>query len=279
MKVDAKIDDRFRSQSDAEKYAAYLKTPEGRLRSDLAFANLQEFLRLPETPQSVRALDVGCGTGATGVQLARLGIHVTLLDSSPKMLEIATRDAAEAGLTDKVALQHAEAADVANLFPKASFDIVLCHNVLEYVQDPSAVLSAVAQVMRSDSTQLGILSILVRNRAGEVLKAGIQQGDLAEAERNLTASWGHESLFGGRVRLFTREDMRDLLTGASLELAAERGVRVISDYLPEKISRYGEYERIFELERKLGRRPEFAAVARYTQYLARCSGALIENSI
>ena len=36
--------DSERFQSGANKYAAYLETPEGRLRSDLAFANLQDFL-------------------------------------------------------------------------------------------------------------------------------------------------------------------------------------------------------------------------------------------
>jgi hypothetical protein len=61
--------------------------------------------------------------------------------------------------------------------------------------------------------------------------------------------------------------------GASLAVAAERGVRVISDYLPPQISRREEYERIFELERKLGSRPEFAAVARYIQIIARHSCA------
>jgi predicted ArsR family transcriptional regulator len=59
--------------------------------------------------------------------------------------------------------------------------------------------------------------------------------------------------------------------GASLAVAAERGVRVISDYLPPQVSRREEYERIFELERKLGTRPEFAAVARYIQIIARHS--------
>jgi hypothetical protein len=33
--------ERFRSEAD--KYATYLETPEGRLRLDLPFANLQEF--------------------------------------------------------------------------------------------------------------------------------------------------------------------------------------------------------------------------------------------
>ena len=261
--------DSGRFQSGADKYAAYLETPEGRLRCDLAFANLQDFLPQPQTSLSLRALDLGCGTGAAAVRLARLGIHTTLLDSSSAMLDIAKRAAWEAGVDGKIALKHGDAAQVAKLFAIGSFDIVLCHNILEYVEEPSAVLSAAAQVLRSDSTAVGILSILVRNRAGEVLRAGIEAGDLEAAERNLTTVWGHESLFGGRVRLFTLDSLQVMTKGASLAVAAERGVRVISDYLPPQVSRRQEYERIFELERKLGSRPEFAAVARYVQIIAR----------
>ncbi len=62
-----------------------------------------------------------------------------------------------------------------------------------------------------------------------------------------------------------------------MTVIAERGVRVISDYLPPQVSRSAEYPRILELERRLGRRPEFAAVARYRQYLARCAGPVMEN--
>jgi hypothetical protein len=72
------------------------------------------------------------------------------------------------------------------------------------------------------------------------------------------------------VRLFTAENLNAMLIPASLAITAERGVRVISDYLPPQVSRSAEYKRIFELECKLGRRPEFAAVARYTQYLTCC---------
>jgi S-adenosylmethionine-dependent methyltransferase len=207
------------------------------------------------------------------VRLARLGINVTLLDSSPAMLEIAKRAAREAGVGGKIALKHGDADQVANLFPVGSFDIVLCHNILEYVDDPNAVLSAAARVLRSDSTGIGILSVLVRSRAGEVLKAGIEAGDLGAAERNLTAVWGYESLLGGRVRLFTWYGLKVMTKGASLAVAAERGVRVISDYLPPQVSRREECERIFELERKLGTRPEFAAVAHYIQIIARHSCA------
>jgi len=123
--------DSERFQSGANKYAVYLETPEGRLRTDLAFANLQDFLP-PQPKPSLCALDLGGGTGATAIRLAQLGIHVTLLDSSPAMLDIAKRAAREAGVTDKVLLQHGDATELANLFRTRSFDVILCHNFLEY---------------------------------------------------------------------------------------------------------------------------------------------------
>jgi hypothetical protein len=68
-----------------------------------------------------------------------------------------------------------------------------------------------------------------------------------------------------------------MLVAAGFAVTAERGVRVVSDYLPVRVSRTAEYERIFELERKLGRRPEFAAVARYTHCLAHRAGPVVKD--
>jgi S-adenosylmethionine-dependent methyltransferase len=272
MKMTAHADgERF--QSGADKYAAYLETPEGRLRSDLAFANLQDFLPL-QAKDSLCALDLGCGTGATAVCLARLGFQVTVLDSSREMLDIAQRAAREAGVMELIALKHGDAVQLANLFHAGSFDVVLCHNILEYVEDPDSVLRGAARSLRDSSA---ILSVLVRNQAGEVLKAAIQAGDLVAAGHNLTAEWGQESLYGSRVRLFTPDNLRSMLKAASLAVIAERGVRGLADYLPPRVSRSTEYERIFELERKLGGRPEFAAIARYTQCLARRSRPVMED--
>jgi S-adenosylmethionine-dependent methyltransferase len=256
-------DDFERFRTGAAKYAAYLETPEGRLRLDLAFANLQDFL--PQATRSLLALDLGCGTGAIAVRLAQLGLHVTLLDSSPAMLDVAKRTAQEAGVTERIALKHGDATQLADLFPAESFDVILCHNILEYVDDPCAVLRSAARALRDPSS---IISVLVRNQAGEVLKAALRDGDLAATEHNLTAEWGLESLYGGGVRLFTAESLPAMLLESSLAVTAVRGVRVLSDYLPPKVSRNDEYKRILELERKLGKRAEFAAIARYTHCFA-----------
>jgi SAM-dependent methyltransferase len=264
-KMTATADERF--YTGADKYVAYLETPEGRLRSDLAFANLQEFL--PQVSGSLCVLDLGCGTGALGVRLARLGFQVTLLDSSPPMLDFGKSAAAEAGVTEKVELMHGDAANLATLFHGRSFDGILCHNILEYLGDPGGVLCGASEMLRNSSA---VLSILVRNQAGEVLKAAIKDGDLAAAGHSLTAEWARESLYGVDVRLFTPEALQPMLQAASLKVAAKRGVRVMSDYLPPRISRTAEYDRIFELERQLAFRPEFAAVARYMQYIAHRAG-------
>jgi len=256
-------DDIERFRTGAAKYAAYLKTPEGRLRIDLAFANLQDFL--PQAARPLQALDLGCGTGAIAVLLARAGHYVTLLDASLSMLDFAERAAHEAGVTDRITLKHGDAEQLASFVEAGSFDVILCHNILEFVDDPRTVLRGAARALRDPSA---ILSVLVRNQAGEVFKAAIQEGNLDVAHLNLNAEWGSDSLYGGRVRVFTEESLRAMLLDSSLAASAVRGVRVVSDYLPPKVSRSDEHERILDLERKLGCRPEFAAVARYMHCLA-----------
>lgn len=265
MKTTVKGENRF--ETDASRYAAYLDTFEGRLRGDLTFANVQDFLPAPPGIKSLCALDLGCGTGTASVRLALLGIDVTLLDSSPTMLDLAEQRVAEARVSDKITLKHGDVARLADIFQTRSFDIILCHNLLEYVDEPAAVLTGAARLLRDSSA---ILSVLVRNQAGEVLKAALQAGDLTAAEHNLAAEWGQESLYGGKVRLFTPEALETMLKNASLALTARKGVRVIADYLPAQISRSADYERIFALERKLGDRPEFFAASRYMHCLACC---------
>ena len=69
MKEETANDERFRAG--AAKYAAYLETPEGRLRLDLAFSNLKEFL--PHATATFARLRYWWRTGAMAVRLALLG--------------------------------------------------------------------------------------------------------------------------------------------------------------------------------------------------------------
>jgi S-adenosylmethionine-dependent methyltransferase len=252
---------------DAEAYTAYLKTPAGRLRSELAWANLGHFL--PRDTAKHRALDVGGGTGFASVQLARLGYEVVLLDGSEQMLRIARQDAERCEVTSQVSFCHADTGQLRELFAAESFDVVVCHNVLEYSHDPTTTVRDMAHVLLTD----GVLSVVVRNRAGEVLKDAVKSGDWKVAAANLTAETVVDSLYGNRLHLFAPAELHEMFALTGLEVVAERGVRVFFDYVALQNPTDAAYSEIFELESRLGARPEFFAIARYIQVIARRSRA------
>jgi S-adenosylmethionine-dependent methyltransferase len=130
------------------KYAAYLQTTEGRLRLDLSWTNLLAFLPIRAT--GGHALDIGGGNGCVAVRLATLGFDVELLDGSEAMLALAKRETEAKELSGRISFHHGDANFLCDLFEPASFDVVVCHNLLEYVEDPSAVLRGLAPLLKHD---------------------------------------------------------------------------------------------------------------------------------
>ena len=258
---------------DADKYLSYLKTPAGRLRSDLAWENLRGFL--PANAPERRVLDLGGGTGSMSVRLAER-FSVTLLDGSREMLGVARQEAEASGTAARISFCHADAHLLPELFEPESFDVVLCHNLLEYVRDAATMVAHIARILREDA----VVSLLVRNRRGEVLKAAIQSQDPALAQANLSADTVVDSLFGKPVRVFDPQQIRDMLAQAGLHVVAQYGVRVFSDYRdrPDPLEEAA-YQRLLDVERILGRHPEFAAIARYSQWMARPSAGFRRNGI
>jgi S-adenosylmethionine-dependent methyltransferase len=247
----------------AAKYASYLKTVAGKLRSELAWKNLREFL--PDSGFPGRALDLGGGTGFHSVRLAKMGLQVVLVDSSEEMLAVAQKEAEAAGIAGRIGFHHADAGQLTELFEPESFEFVVCHNLLEYVEDPGAIVQSVSRVMRKDA----LVSVLVRNRAGEVLKAAIKSEDWRLARANLAAQTVVDSLFGKPARVFDSADVAYIFAQAGLGAVAEYGVRVFSDYVDSEDLDSENYSEILELEFILGAQPKFAAIARYTQLIGR----------
>ncbi|MCZ9336940.1 class I SAM-dependent methyltransferase, partial [Streptomyces sp. TRM76130] len=68
---------------------------------------------------------------------ARLGHHVTVVDPSPDALFALERRAAEAGVADRVRGVQGDAHGLFDVVERGGYDVVLCHGVLEYVDDPA----------------------------------------------------------------------------------------------------------------------------------------------
>jgi S-adenosylmethionine-dependent methyltransferase len=201
--------------------------------------------------------------------------QVVLLDSSEEMLAIARKEAETSGLAARIVFRQADAGQLHNLFEGESFEVVVCHNLLEYVDEPSGILRSIAQVVRKD----GVVSLLTRNRAGEVLKAAIKSGDWRLAKTNLSAETVMDSLFHKPLRVFDPTELRHALARAGFGVVAEYGVRVFSDYLDSDDLDGEAYRQLLEIESTLGALPQFAAIARYSQLIARRSGSPGEGSL
>ncbi len=57
-------------------------------------------------------LDLGCGTGEDAIWLAQRGVHVTAIDASPAMLEIARRKAEAIGVAEQLSFAQLDLLDI-----------------------------------------------------------------------------------------------------------------------------------------------------------------------
>ena len=162
-------------------------------------------------------VDVGGGTGGLAVPFAALGHNVTVVDPSPDALAAAQRRAAEAGA--RLASVQGEAASLDSLVGPA--DLVICHNVLEYVDEPADAMSAIARVLRPSAT----VSVLASNAVAAVLHRALA-GRFAEA-RVLLADAAAST-----PRRFTLPELTALLEQAGLHAGEAHGLRIFTGLVP-----------------------------------------------
>lgn len=206
------------------------------------------------TPLDV--VDVGGGTGGFAVPLARLGHRVTVVDPSPDALAALQRRAGEAGV--EVHAVQGDAAALLDVVEAGSADLVLCHGVLEHVDDPVPAATALAAVLR----QGGTLSLLVASRNAVVLARAVA-GRFAEARHALDDPDGRWGPGDPLPRRFTEPVLTAMLTEAGLRVDAVQGVRTVADLVPGALvdGEPGAGDALVELETATAHLPEFRALA------------------
>ena len=236
------------------------------VRTGVVWDGLREVLADPGSSheREARIVDIGGGTGGFAVPLAELGHTVQVIDPSPDALASLDRRAREQAVADRVTGQHGDLADLAGLVYEA--DLVLCHGVLEVVDDPGAALASIAGVLRPG----GHLSLLVAQRHAAVV-ARAMAGHFTAARELLEAAGsasGRSPARGGHR--FTRDELVDLLADAGLETTVVHAVRVFADLVPGSLLDLepGAAAALVELERAVASRPEYLPLATQLHVLA-----------
>ena len=216
----------------------------GRVRSAVLWDALRTVLdRIAPEAERREVVDVGGGTGGFAVPLAELGHRVTVVDSNPDALAALERRAAESGVS--VRAMQGDAVDLPDLLGPDAADLVLCHSVLEYVDDPGAAAAALTATVRPG----GSVSVLVAGQVAAALHRAVT-GNFDDARRVLTdpsGRWGE----GDRMpRRFTRESLSALVRGAGLHVAELHGVRIFADLVPSGLldGDAGSADALIELE-------------------------------
>jgi ubiquinone/menaquinone biosynthesis C-methylase UbiE len=153
---------------------------------------------------------------------------------------------------------------VGERFPAGHFGAVLAHTLLEYVPEPWKVLSGLICVLACD----GILSLLVVNPHAEPFRLAWAKRNPTKARDALATMSSQADLFGVPRRVLPLEQVREAMQASSVQLLAERGVRIFSDYAdPEDIAEPQYFEALKDLELAAGGLEPYRRVGRYTHIL------------
>ncbi|WP_317442923.1 class I SAM-dependent methyltransferase [Streptomyces collinus] len=205
----------------------------------------------------LRVLDVGMGQGTQALRLARLGHQVTGVEQDATMIDVAREALAgePEGIRERVRLVQGDGRDTGVHFLPGSFDVVLCHGVLMYVEEPDPLVAGLARMLAPG----GLLSLLVRNGDALAMRPGLS-GDWAGALAAFDTT-----AYRNRLDLDVRADRLEALTatlaGIAAPLHAWYGVRVFTDTAADDASIPDDLQALLAVEERAGRTDPYRRVA------------------
>ena len=147
---------------DIQQYKQMLEQPWGKIQYEITFAQLAHL-------KDKRILDFGSGLGLVSQFLGKNN-EVVAIEPEKEMLFAYSNHTYEKILGSLEQVEKFEA---------ESFDIVLCHNVLEYIEENNRekYLSEFKRVLKRD----GKLSIIKHNQVGKIMQAVVFSNDVDQA--------------------------------------------------------------------------------------------------
>lgn len=219
---DVASDDTWAELADLFVDGAYASV-KGYVRTFVMHQHLLE--HLPPAPAAV--LDVGGGAGHQSFPLAQAGYDITLLDSSPAMLDKARArlEQLPAEARKRVELVQASGEQAEAAVDGRRFDAVLCHGVLGYLDQPEPLVDQVCRC----AAPSGLVSIMTGNARTTAVRPALEQR-WEEALASFDTRTGI-GVLGVTGRADTVEELSDLLRSRDVEPVGWYGVWLFVDWL------------------------------------------------
>ena len=208
-----------------------------------------------------RMLEAGGGFGLMAQRFARLGTDCTVVDISHEMLrhgqgtwdEHQHQNTIDWGTID---WNHQSIQNTSGTYP-----LVCCHAVLEWVEEPEAVLNSVCERVADN----GVLSLMVFNEVALIWKNVL----FGRVEKVLE---GRLHGFGNSLtpkHAFTIEQMTEALSKRGFQIDSISGVRVFHDFLSPQVREklWSDSETYLELELRYSKDPIHQQMGRYLHFV------------
>ncbi len=170
-------------------YLEYVKAPWGKMFYDLLFWQLN----IPDSPR-LKILDFGSGLCVTADRYAACH-DVTAVEPNEEMIAHRFRE--------NTYVQIGGGIEKLAVFEDSAFDFILCHNVLEYIEDKEPVVAELMRILKPGGT----LSVIKHNRAGRVFHSAVFRNDPKTA-LSLLEDGDSDGGCLGVQRLYSNEDMK-----------------------------------------------------------------------
>lgn len=209
-----------------------------------------------------RILDAGGGQGQFSLQMAKAGHEVVICDISTEMLKLAQDQVTLAGVEEKVQLIHCAIQDLPQQLTSSEqqFDLVICHAVMEWMQEPSELLSHLLAYLKPDGylslTFYNLHSLIYKNLLRTNFKKIVSQ-DFAGTKGSLTP-----------INPLDPQQVMGWINNLPLKVLTQSGIRVFHDYIFNEIHRNREPEQLIQLELFFSKQEPYRSLGRYMHVLA-----------